>query len=143
MALLTRWITQLVCGIVSEGIDPHASSLIYQLRIISRDEIAPRDAPSPSERGWAADSPIDSPRNPLPSRPPHARQGHPPLPTTQAQGGATSQRQGGGGGGGGGGTVSRLVPERVQISTSTLGKVRPPCRAEAGPNPKPTPKPLP
>ena len=135
MALLTRWITQLVCGIVSEGIDPHASSLIYQLRIISRDEIAPRDAPSPSERGWAA----GSPRNPLPSRPPHARQGHPPLPTTQAQGGTASQRQGGGGSG----TVSRLVPERVQISTNTLGKVRPPCRAEAGPNPKPTPKPLP
>ena len=26
----------------------------------------------------------------------------------------------------------RLTPERVQISTSTLGKVRPPYRAEAG-----------
>jgi len=34
---IQTWITQLMCGIVSEGIDPHASSLIYQLRIISRE----------------------------------------------------------------------------------------------------------
>ena len=142
--LRTRWITQLVCGIVSEGIDPHASSLIYQLRIISRDE----SAPSPSDQGWAAHPLHDarnSPRNLPPSRLPPDRQGHPPLPTTQSSGASSlssdgsssSQRLGGGSasqrqGGGRGGMVARLVPERVQISTTTLGKVRPPYRAEAG-----------
>ena len=60
-----------MCGIVSEGIDPHASSLIYQLRIISRDE----SAPSPSDQGWAAHPLHDarnSPRNLPPSRLPPA-----------------------------------------------------------------------
>ena len=37
-----------------------------------------------------------------------------------------------GSGGVGAGVAPRLTPERVQISTSTLGKVRPPYRAEAG-----------